>query len=217
MSRQGVRGGRSASWATLPIDPDRGIEEAALARLLEAAGRAPSAFHLQPWRFVVIRQPDNKARLEQACYGQSVVARAPVVVVGLGQRDPWRTHLGPIVADLRTAGLLEEAEVREFEALARRTAQRWGGGGPWALRTTMLAVAFLIHAANSQGLLAALVEDFDHDAVREAVGVPDDHVLCAVVALGHPLLQEPKETPRFGLDQTCFAERFGAPWPGTES
>lgn len=41
--------------------PD-GVDEHIIIRLLEAAHRAPSVGHSQPWRFIVVRDPDIRAR-----------------------------------------------------------------------------------------------------------------------------------------------------------
>jgi len=41
--------------------------------------------------------------------------------------------------------------------------------------------------------------------------VPDDHVICGLVALGHALESDPFPG-RFGLEDVCFEEHFGQPW-----
>ncbi|QLD11588.1 nitroreductase family protein [Microbacterium oleivorans] len=46
----------AARWSTRLYDDVAPIDEAALASALEAARWAPSAFNLQPWRFVVARR-----------------------------------------------------------------------------------------------------------------------------------------------------------------
>jgi nitroreductase len=44
-------------------DPTFKIDEATLLQLLQEASTAPSSWNLQPWRFVIIQQPELKAKL----------------------------------------------------------------------------------------------------------------------------------------------------------
>src|SRR5690349_2104694 len=62
-------------YKPLPI-PDEDLE-----RILALTGLAPSAFNVQPWRFVVVRDPAVKAQLQQAAYNQPQVGAAPAVIV----------------------------------------------------------------------------------------------------------------------------------------
>lgn len=57
------------------------ISKATLRTLIESAGRAPSAFNLQPWRWVAVRDETLKSRLQEAAYGQPQVGAAPVLLV----------------------------------------------------------------------------------------------------------------------------------------
>lgn len=60
------------------------IPENVLRRVLEAARIAPSGANRQPWRFIVVKNPEVKRRLAEACNGQMFIAEAPVVVVACG-------------------------------------------------------------------------------------------------------------------------------------
>jgi nitroreductase len=205
------RGSQVGPWEGRSIAPGGEVDEVTLRRLLAAAGRAPSAYDLQPWRFLVVREAASRKRLAGAAFGQSILAEAPVVVVVLGYPQAHRTHLDLIVEQRKGLGILDDAEAREFAALASRTASRWPDARAWALRTGMLAVAELLRAAPGEGLAAVLVEDFDHEKIRKTVGIPDDHVLCAIVAVGVAGPPLPN-SGRLGLEETCFAEHFGQPW-----
>jgi hypothetical protein len=47
--------------------------------------------------------------------------------------------------------------------------------------------------------------------VKEAFGVPDDHTVCCLIALG--FAAEAKPFPgRFGLADVCYEDHFGQPW-----
>jgi nitroreductase len=59
-------------------------------RLIDTATRAPSAGHLQPWGFVVVRDPQTRRQLGEAAFGQVWLAEAPVSVVACA--DPARAR-----------------------------------------------------------------------------------------------------------------------------
>jgi nitroreductase len=59
--------------------PDPVLEEH-LRLILEAARRAPTASNRQNWRMVVVRDPDVRRRVAQACNGQTWMADAPVAL-----------------------------------------------------------------------------------------------------------------------------------------
>src|SRR5688572_29551917 len=57
------------------------VPEADLREILRVAGLAPSAFNVQPWRWIVVREPALKAQLGVAAYRQKQVISAPAVIV----------------------------------------------------------------------------------------------------------------------------------------
>ena len=57
------------------------VPEEKIQRLLQYAVRAPSAGNLQPWEFVVVKNPDVRAQLTKAAMNQNAVATAPVTIV----------------------------------------------------------------------------------------------------------------------------------------
>lgn len=73
LDRRSVR-----SYAPDPIDDET------LFRILEAGRQAPSAANRQPWRFVVVRDPERRHALAEACNGQMWLEDAAVLLVGVG-------------------------------------------------------------------------------------------------------------------------------------
>lgn len=57
------------------------IEDEKLQKILEAARIAPSAANRQEWKFIVVNDPETRARLVNAANGQRFVAEAPVTIV----------------------------------------------------------------------------------------------------------------------------------------
>lgn len=62
LSRRSVR-----AYRDVPVTDEE------VRQLLTLTGRAPSAFNLQPWRFIVVRDQATKDKLQAAAYGQKQV------------------------------------------------------------------------------------------------------------------------------------------------
>src|ERR1700735_3914560 len=57
------------------------IPDADLLKILQAGLHAPSGYNLQPWRFIVVRSPEQKKRLRAASFNQAKVEEASVMIV----------------------------------------------------------------------------------------------------------------------------------------
>jgi nitroreductase len=67
------------------------IPEDSLNRILEAGRLAPSAKNCQPWKFIIVKDPEVKNALVPACRGQSFIAEAPVVICACALSDmAWK-------------------------------------------------------------------------------------------------------------------------------
>ena len=65
----------------------REIEKEKITTILEAAQWAPSASNKQPWHFIVVQDPSNRARLGQLHSHGRFMKESPVVIVVLGIPD----------------------------------------------------------------------------------------------------------------------------------
>jgi nitroreductase len=58
------------------------IPDDVLSRILDAGRIAPSAKNIQPWRFIVVKDPEVKRKIGEASRGQTWIADADVILVG---------------------------------------------------------------------------------------------------------------------------------------
>ena len=66
------------------------VDDRTVRHLIETATRAPSAGHLQPWGFVVVRDAAVRRDLGRAAFDQTWLADAPVCIVACA--DPSRAR-----------------------------------------------------------------------------------------------------------------------------
>jgi nitroreductase len=197
------------------FDPDRPLPLPLLERLLSLATLAPSPMNLQPWRFLVVRDPRNRRKLRACTFGDPRITEAPAVVVVLAYLHPDRTDLGAVVDRMVELGAIPADGAARLRATASRDWHRGDGPAARGPRAAMLAAATLMIAAESLGVASAWLEGSDEEKVREAFGIPDDHAFCGLIALGFAAEAAPFPG-RFGLDHACFDEHFGRPWPSIE-
>jgi nitroreductase len=57
------------------------IEQEKIEKILESARIAPSAANRQEWKFIVVKDPAAREKLQVAAMGQKFVAEAPITIV----------------------------------------------------------------------------------------------------------------------------------------
>ncbi len=152
-----------------------------LEEILRLVGLAPSAYNLQPWRFVVVETPEMKERLAQAAYNQRQVRSAPaVIVLYTDMADVLRT-----VDETIHPGMDEPARAR-----ARRMVEQLFGTQAeadreaWAAGQGYIALGYLLLLAEAHGYQTSPMAGFDAGAVKELLGLPANVRIPALVAIG---------------------------------
>jgi nitroreductase len=84
---------------------DRPVEREKVLACLEAARLAPSAENVQPWRFLVIDDPDVKQRFAATAFSgiysfSRFAAKAPVLIVILARPDLLANRIGKQIQDV---------------------------------------------------------------------------------------------------------------------
>src|SRR5262245_58777159 len=68
-------------YACKKFDPTRKIPAELWSKLEEALSLAPSSYGLQPWKFIVVTNPQVRAKLKEASWGQPQITDASHLVV----------------------------------------------------------------------------------------------------------------------------------------
>jgi nitroreductase len=158
------------------------VPRADMESILRTTGMAPSAFNLQPWRFVVVQSPDRIAALVDAAYGQRQVASAPAVIV-------LYTDTADAIATVDE--VLHPDLTPERRERARASAQRALADMPdaereeWGARQAYIALGYLLLAAEDHGYHTSPMLGFDAGSVKALLNLPAHVHVPALVAIGH--------------------------------
>lgn len=152
-----------------------------LERIFDVVRLAPSAYNVQPWRFVVVTDAALKAKLGVAAFGQKQVTGAPAVIVLYTDMKDALDHVDEIMhpglpADKRAAGAAGFRESWAAKSDAER--EQWGAGQGY------IALGYLLLASSSLGYATSPMLGFDPAKVKEALGLPAHVMIPALVSIG---------------------------------
>jgi nitroreductase len=183
-----------------------------LRKILDAGLHAPSGYNMQPWRFVVVQQPEQRRRLRAASYNQAKVEEASVVIVACGDRDGWRKDLDEMLRLGRAGGMPEsyaaQAEQTVPHYLSNFTDDQMKG---WLNKQVTLAMTTMMWMAEVLGYDTAPMEGFEQDKVCETLRLPLSYWVVSLLAIGRLKGQDKFDGGRFEMAHTVFAEEYGKP------
>ena len=187
------------------------VHEEDLKTILQAGLEAPSSYNMQPWRFVVVRDPEQRKRLRVAAMGQEQVEQAPVVIVACGDTEGWREDLEEMIRIGRGHGFNDEARIER----KRKNVSEDLGSHPniamWVTKQTMIAATAMMWMAEALGYDTGPMEGFYEDQVREVLGIPERVRVIFLLVVGHLQGEDKKYPGRFPASRTVFAERYAQP------
>jgi nitroreductase len=201
-----------------PSFEDVPIHTADLEKIICAGLEAPSGYNTQPWRFVVVRDAEQKKKLSAAAFGQPKIQQASAVIVACGDRLGWKD--GDLEEMLRISaqhGFNDPAEQEKIRKTVRgflgAPAGKAAGIEPtfdlWANRQTMIAFTTMMWAAETLGYDTAPMEGFMEDQVKAVLNIPERVRVVALLAIGRLKGKDKLYAGRFPPERNVFAETWG--------
>ena len=161
-------------YAVKKYDPTKKVSDEDWKTLEEALLLAPSSMGMQPYKFIVVKDPETREQLKAASYGQTQITDASHLVVFAYKEtltDDDADRLLDRISEVR--GTPRES-LADFESSVRSAAKRAVEGGyadTWNSRQAYIALGFLIETAAMMGIDATPMEGFDPAAYNEILGL----------------------------------------------
>ncbi len=159
----------------------QGVSASELRALREAGRLAPSAFGLEPWRFVSATDAAERAAIARACYDQPAAATAAAFIVIVALVDALDPDSDYVHARF-------EAETRGQDTTSiyasYRAFHHAEDVSAWARGQCNFAAAHLLLQAAHLGLGSCPIGGFDETALRAALGISSGESPALVIALG---------------------------------
>lgn len=148
-------------------------------QLLDLALLSPTSFNIQNWRFVVVRDLEQKRKLRAAAWNQAQVEEAQLLLVLCGDLNAW---------DRAPERYWQNAPA-ESQAIIVPAIRQFYQDQPEVqrdevMRSCGMAAQTLMLAAKAMGYDSNPMIGFDAAQVAEIIGLPDDHVIGMMLVIG---------------------------------
>ncbi|HUF05652.1 MAG TPA: nitroreductase family protein [Aridibacter sp.] len=159
---------------------DKDVPFGLIEKAILTAGTAPSGAHMQPWRFVVVRDPEVKKKIRAAAEKEeyeSYHGRMP---------DRWLKRLAPLGTDENKPFL----EIAPYLIVVFRITSVEEGEGPeptyYSQESVGIAVGMLLAALHKAGLATLTHTPSPMKFLQEILGRPKNEVPFVLIPVGYP-------------------------------
>ncbi len=163
---------------------DAQVDRALLEKCLEAARLSPSACNAQPWKFIVVDQPELKDKVARETYGildsfNKFTHQAPVMVVIVAEKANFTSQMGTMIKKI------------EFPLIDIGIA----------------AEHFCLQAAEL-GLGTCMIGWFNEKPLKQLLNIPKSRSIVLLISLGYPAVEKEIEKRRKSMDEMMGYDEY---------
>ena len=162
---------------------DKPVEKEKLERIIEAGRMAPSACNAQPWKFIVVTDPELVLKVADAASAKligmnSFVAQAPVILVIVREKPNMSSKVGATIKNK-----------------------------DYSLIDIGIATENICLQAKAEGIGSCIIGWFDEIQIRKLLEIPKSKRVELIITLGYSL-SEQREKRRKPAEETVSYNKY---------
>lgn len=195
-------------YATKKFDPRKKIPEATWKTLEQSLVLSPSSFGLQPWQFLVVRNPEIRQKLLEPAWGQKPVVEASHLVVLANKLEINEADVERHIQRMAEVQQVSPEKLSGFADMVKGYLQDPPfplDTNKWAAKQTYLALGFFLTCAAMMGIDTLPMEGFVPAQFDEILGLNSKGytavVICAAGYRAEDDTHATKPKVRFSSDR----------------
>lgn len=189
--------------AVKQFDPAHTMSEAEVDALMSLTLLSPTAFNIQHWRFVVVRDPAIREAIRAASWMQPQITDSSLFVVVCADIMAWEKN---------PERYWRNAAQDVREGIVGAIGQYYGGREQAqrdeAMRSCGIAAQTLMLAAKAMGYDSCPMDLSNFDEVSRIIKLPADHVIAMFVAIGKGMRDPWPRAGQLPLNEVVFIDHF---------
>lgn len=176
----------SLNWryATKKYDASKKVSAADINTLKEATKLSVSAYGLQPYKILIIENPELRAKLQQAAYGQSAITEASQLFIFAIEKNVGEKEIAKYMNNVSETRGIPVENLDGFSNMINGFVSGLDENGRdnWAKKQAYLALSTLINTASLLKIDATPMEGFSPAQFDEILGLDKLGLTTAVIA-----------------------------------
>jgi nitroreductase len=162
---------------------DKPVEKEKLDRILEAGRMAPSACNAQPWKFIVVNEPELAGKVAEAASARLIgmnmfVAQAPLMIIVVREKPNFSSKVGATIKN-RDYSLIDIGIASENICLQ----------------------------AKAEGIGSCMIGWFDEKMLKKLLGIPGSKRVELIITLGYSLSDQ-RQKKRKPSEETVSFNKY---------
>lgn len=171
--------------------------------LLSLAMLSPTAFNIQHWRFVLVKDKGLRKQIREAAWGQAQVTDSSLFIIMCADLKAWEKD--PVRYWANAKKEVQDFMLPSIDAYYRDKDQVQRDE---TMRSCGIAAQSLMLAAKEMGYDSCPMDGFDFEKVAELIDLPNDHVITMFVAIGKATKEAWPRAGQLAMSEVVIRNKF---------
>ena len=185
------------------FDPAFTISEQQTNDLLEKAMLSPTAFNIQNWRIVNVKDSALRQKIREVAWNQDKVTDASLLFVICADLNAWAKE--PVRYWAGAPQMYQDMLIPAIDAYYRDKPQVQRDE---SMRSSGIIAMSIMLLAQEQGWYSCPMDGFDFDAVGKLIKLPEDHVVSMMITIGKRTQESFPRVGKIPLSEVLIENSF---------
>jgi nitroreductase len=171
-------------YATKKFDATYQLTDEQLETVKEIIQLSPASFGLQPYKVLIVANPEIREKLKEVSWGQSQVTDASALLVFVRNKSVTEKDVDEFVENIASTRGIEKESLKEYEGMMKYAvgSQSEEQKGIWIDKQIYLALGNLLTSLSVEGIDSCPMEGLDKSKYDEILGLTDTTtvVVCPI-------------------------------------
>jgi len=185
------------------FDPNHNLTESEITELLDLAILSPTAFNIQHWRFVIVKNSALRNKIRKASWDQAQVTDSSLFIILCADLKAWEKS-----PNRYWKKAPEEVQQFVLPAIDTYYREKEQTQRDEAMRSCGIAAQTIMLTAKTMGYDSCPMDGFDFPAVAKLINLPKDHLISMFIAIGKGLTPASPRAGQLPLSQLIIENSF---------
>ncbi|MDF1588308.1 MAG: nitroreductase family protein [Gammaproteobacteria bacterium] len=185
------------------FDSSHVMTDTEITELMEHAVLSPTAFNIQHWRFVRVKDPVKRQQIQDASWGQAQVTEASLLLVLCADLNAWEKQ-----PQRYWRNAPQEVQDYLLPAIENYYTNHHQGQRDECIRSASIAAMNIMLMAKGMGYDSCPMDGFDFDQVAKIINLPHDHIITMMITIGKKKIDARPRSGQLPLEEVFFTDTF---------